>query len=226
MIFLLACVTMVIDHIWLLFFSWRDLFSFIPGKDELRMIGRIAFPLFAWGIVRGYRVTRDKNKYLKRLFLLAVGSQIPFLYINISLNIDIINVIFTLLFWLLSILVWEEQKIDRFLKVIMIAFLAIFASYFHFDYGAYGVLSVFGLHVFWQQKKSVLYFLWLTFLFYNIDYTLFKIEYHVQIFSAFAIGILYFTPLQQYDFRLNTWFKYLFYPVHFAVLLVIYYLML
>jgi len=43
MITILAFITMLIDHIGYIFF---------PFDEIWRIIGRIAFPLFAWGIVR------------------------------------------------------------------------------------------------------------------------------------------------------------------------------
>jgi hypothetical protein len=223
MVFLLACITMVIDHIGLLFYPWVDLFSWFPWENELRVIGRLSFPLFAWGIVRGFRVTRDRTKYLKRLFFLWVASQIPFLYINITYDIQIINVIFTLLFWLLSIWLYEEKKLDLILKILSIAFLIIFAQFAHFDYGAYGVLSVIVLHIFWEKYISIWIFALLTVLFYIIDYDTYQLTYHYQIFSALWVAILYLTPIIKYDFKINFYVKYLFYPVHFAILLLIFY---
>ena len=47
---LAAMVTMVIDHIGVVFF---------PGLKILRVIGRIAFPLFCWGIAVGAEKTRS-----------------------------------------------------------------------------------------------------------------------------------------------------------------------
>lgn len=48
MLRLLAMLTMLIDHIGVIFF---------PDDIILRIVGRLAFPLFAWGIARGYRYT-------------------------------------------------------------------------------------------------------------------------------------------------------------------------
>ena len=47
---LLAVLFMFIDHIGVAFF---------PGVYELRLLGRIAFPLFAWGMVTGAVYTRN-----------------------------------------------------------------------------------------------------------------------------------------------------------------------
>jgi len=63
---LLACLFMAIDH------AGKMLFPHIP---EMRLIGRLAFPLFAYGIAVGATYTRDPIKYLKRIVLLALVSQ-------------------------------------------------------------------------------------------------------------------------------------------------------
>ena len=63
---LLACLTMLIDH------AGKMLFPHIP---EMRLIGRLAFPLFAYGIAVGAVYTRNPIVYLKRIVLLALISQ-------------------------------------------------------------------------------------------------------------------------------------------------------
>jgi len=63
---LLACLTMLIDH------AGKMLFPHVP---EMRLIGRLAFPLFAYGIATGAVYTRDPFRYLKRIVGLALVSQ-------------------------------------------------------------------------------------------------------------------------------------------------------
>jgi len=63
---LLACLTMLIDH------AGKMLFPHVP---EMRLIGRLAFPLFAYGIAVGAVYTRSPLRYLKRIVLLALVSQ-------------------------------------------------------------------------------------------------------------------------------------------------------
>ena len=61
---LLACLFMLIDH------AGKMLFPRVP---EMRLIGRLAFPLFAYGIAVGVVYTRNPVSYLKRIVLLARG---------------------------------------------------------------------------------------------------------------------------------------------------------
>lgn len=66
-----AIVCMALDHIG--FCLPKAAFS-----PYFRIIGRIAFPIFVFLIVNGYRHTHSKPKYALRLGLFAVISQLPF----------------------------------------------------------------------------------------------------------------------------------------------------
>ena len=63
---LIACLTMLVDH------AGKMLF---PQHPEMRLIGRLAFPLFAYGIAVGAVYTKNPEKYLTRVVLLAIISQ-------------------------------------------------------------------------------------------------------------------------------------------------------
>ncbi len=66
---IIALVTMVIDHTG----------AVIPGMPGiLRVIGRVAFPVYVFFIAEGAKYTKNYPKFLLRLFAFAVISQIPF----------------------------------------------------------------------------------------------------------------------------------------------------
>ena len=69
MLKIIAMVSMVSDHVGDLFF---------PGVMWLRMIGRLAMPIFSFCIAEGYAHTRDKNRYLLRMGIFALISEVPF----------------------------------------------------------------------------------------------------------------------------------------------------
>ena len=66
---LMAMAFMFCDHLWA---------TLLPGQQWLTNLGRLAFPIFAFQIAEGYFCTHDFQKYLRRMFLFALISEIPF----------------------------------------------------------------------------------------------------------------------------------------------------
>lgn len=64
---IIACVTMLIDHVG---------YFLLPEVTVLRYIGRIAMPIFAFFIGEGCLYTRNRKKYFTRVFLLGVFCQV------------------------------------------------------------------------------------------------------------------------------------------------------
>ena len=59
---LVAALTMLIDHVGMLLF---------PQVLLLRIIGRLAFPIYAFMIAEGCRYTKNKLRYFLMVFLLG-----------------------------------------------------------------------------------------------------------------------------------------------------------
>lgn len=146
---IIAIITMVIDHVGLFFF---------PEHPILRDIGRLAFPLFAWLIANGAYHTHDIQKYMKRLLVLAVVSQVPFTIANqhIGSPLFYLNVVFTLVLGLLSIYILKNNRNVLLSSVLVLACAGI-ANLIHSDYGAAGVLSIVAFYIFYNNKKAMVF---------------------------------------------------------------------
>lgn len=84
--------------------------------EHMRLIGRIAFPIYCFLIAKGFFYTRDVKKYALRLGIFALISEIPFdLAFNEGwLDLSSNNVYFTLLIGLLVIwgISWVREKCE------------------------------------------------------------------------------------------------------------------
>ena len=119
---ILAMVFMLCDHLW---------GTIVPGNDWLTCVGRLAFPIYAFMIVEGYFHTKNIKKYVGRLLLFAVISEIPF---NLAMGSHIFYPIHQNVLWsfLLSIglIRWNENvKEKHLLKRILVGTASICIGY-------------------------------------------------------------------------------------------------
>ena len=144
----IAVISMLIDHFGLYFF---------PDSYILHILGRIAFPLFAWLIANGARHTRNIDAYLKRLFIFAVISQLPYYlsYYEYDNFHWFNNVVFTLFLGLLAIRLLRATEL-AYLKIGAILACAAAAFFLNTDYGAAGVLSIAAFYLFYDRLVLML----------------------------------------------------------------------
>jgi hypothetical protein len=192
---------MLIDHIGLFFF---------PEMVIFRIIGRLAFPLFAFGIAFGYTKTKNVTKYGERLLLLALISQPIF---SLLLNNGKLNICFTLLLGLLAILIYDKIK-NSWLKILSLGLLSLFTFWLQVDYGVYGVLMILFFYIFRNNIWLLIAQSILTFVSVLVNPGSF-----LQLFAIPAFFIVYY--FKQYDFKINKIVSYLFYPVHLLIIYII-----
>lgn len=159
---LLAMALMVLDHLWA---------TIISGNDWMTYLGRMAFPIFAFQIAEGYCHTADWRRYLKRLLLFALISEVPFDLIMSGSPFFIFhqNVLFTLALGLRAIVALDAFREERTAKRAIRAALAVAGSLLlgligMVDYGWRGVLTVILFWVLRQlpfEKLGQLIMLWL-----------------------------------------------------------------
>ena len=203
---LLAILSMVIDHIGYVFF---------PDIMFLRIIGRIAFPIFAYQVAKGYIHTSNKNKYITRLWIFALISQIPYTLLFDTFNL---NILFTLL---LSLFLIDRIHNKEWYWIFPFAFLSLLPFFAPnlptFDYGWYGLLTPLLFYLFTQSKpKALTAQIILTLLYYWLDSA-----WEVQLFAIAGVLIALYLPTNKWKIHLNKYFFYWFYPAHLAILLIV-----
>jgi hypothetical protein len=208
---IIAMVAMFCDHLGYTLF----------GKSSvLNYIGRISFPLFAFGISEGYLHTKSKKYYCIRLLMFAIISQMPFHLFCTMFQTNVkLNIFFTLLLGLIAIIGYEQCK-NKYIGVLLVACLALTADFFKTDYGYFGVLVIFIFHIF-KEKKWIMYisYIALCLIKYFPLAIISKAYLHYGLLCLWTIIPLAFIHLYNGKKGLNT--KYLlygFYPVHLILL--------
>ncbi len=211
---IIAAIFMLIDHIGVLFY---------PNQPLWRLLGRIAMPLFAYGVASGFAHTSSFNKYIKRMAVFAIISQLPFLWMfelafgkTFALNIGFTFLIALGCLWLIKNAEQQAQSI-KMGNYVMVSLLLILAEVLHCDYGIYGIGVV---YIFYQygvkrENQSVAYVLFSLFtLVYSLMY-----GNLLQIYAILAI--VFIMLVKNINFRGLRYFFYIFYPLHMLILVLI-----
>lgn len=211
---IIACFTMSIDHIGLVFF---------PTDSIFRIIGRIAMPIFAFQTGIGFKYTKSKLKYILRMLICAIISQIPFLLMANHNNILLItngnfselsylslNICFTFTLALL-ILYFIDIGQKQPLFFIVSLFLILLSIVIPMDYGFLAVLLVM-LSYFLLNKK----------IFYTIGFILISLlnflidNIGVQLFMLLAIPFIFLYNGKKG--KSLKYYFYIFYPLHMLII--------
>lgn len=231
---IIAMLLMLSDH------AWSTLF---PGLRWMTSVGRIAFPIFAFMTAEGYFHTHDFKKYLKRMLIFALISEIPF---NLMMGGSLIgpfhqNVLWTFIIALLGMKSMDmiRSKDKLWLSVLgcsgvmLVCFALGFACFT--DYYGTGILMIFTFYFFKERKWwcylgqfAVMYWLNVELLggycfFINIFGM--KLEIVEQGLALLAlIPIWLYRGRRGYHSKAFQYFCYGFYPGHMLFLVLIGYL--
>ncbi len=229
MLKVIAAVCMAIDHIGMLFF---------PKIAIFRIIGRVAFPIFAYMIAEGCRYTKNKLKYFGLIFFPAaicqsayylVDNKGTYMCVLITFSLSIL-MIYALQYFKKAVfareksvlkillggaffvcLVWGTRQLNRVLQI---------------DYGFWGSMLPVLISVFQpvgREDKSILnktdhvfvHIVMMTLGLLLLSFS--KGAMNVQIYSLLAalVMLLYSGEKGKWNMK---YFFYVFYPVHLAVL--------
>ena len=212
---LLAAAAMAVDHIGV---------ELLPQYPILRIIGRLAYPIFAYAIFEGCRYTHDRKKYLAQLLSLGLlcvagyyvytGRVFGNVLITFSLSVCVLYGLRTLEE---SLRQREKARPLPFCAALTVA--ALVCAAVPVDYGLLGVLlpvwceaaAFCGEQLGWtdqpSQKKLSLLGLGAGLLMLALDMG------GVQVFSMLALLILAASSGRRGTGRLK-YFFYVFYPAH------------
>ena len=148
---IMAMVFMIFDHLWGVFAT--------DGYLWMTCIGRLTYPIFAFMLVEGYFHTKNLKKYVLRLLIFALISEIPFNLVMSSSWIAPLhqNVLWTFLIGILLIFLNEKANKKalwvRILVFIGTALLGCLLGIITFvDYNHGGVLIILMFYVFRERK--------------------------------------------------------------------------
>ena len=201
----MAMVSMTLDHIGLML---------LPRWTILRILGRLALPIYAWMIAEGCRHTRSRKKYFLRIAVLAALCQAVYFFAMGSVYMCIL-VTFSLSILIIGAIENFQEKRTRgaqllaFVTLLAVFFLCVAlpelwkGSDFAVDYGIAGVLLPV-LVYFGREKTKYL----------TAGLILLGFGYGgVQWFALAAVPLLGMYNGQRGEKNLGKWF-YLYYPVH------------
>ena len=199
---MIAILAMAIDHIGAVLF---------PQYDIFRIVGRIAFPIFAFTLVEGFMHTKDIKKYMLRLGVLALVSEVPFdlVFFGTPLEFGHQNVFFTM-FLGIAMLYLFLKNVSIWRQFVVVFGMLLLAELLRTDYSSAGLFTIF---MFYQWRGSNLLKL-AGMAFVNLFYL-----GGLQVYACFAA-----IPIAMYNGERGPkckWFFYWFYPVHLLVIYLI-----
>lgn len=228
----MAMVFMLCDHLW---------GTVVPGNDWLTCVGRLSFPIFAFMIVEGYFRTKNLKKYVLRLLLFAVISEIPF---NLAMGSRIFYPLHQNVLWsfLISIGLIRLNELTKRLKAtwlrvsvgVAVGIASVLLGYViglitFVDFYHAGILTVLAFY-FFRHRKWWCYVGQFVCLWYINAELLGGFGYELSLFGkdvffvrqTFAVAALIpiwlYRGNRGYHSKLLQYFYYAFYPLHLLIL--------
>ena len=222
---LVAMISMLLDHTGKMFFRQYQI---------MRIMGRLAFPIYAYCIAVGCVYSRDRFKYLSRIVLVGLISQ-PFYAVALAhtskqmyairfaenplgavfnfyiYSWSVPNIMYTLALGLLVI--WSIR--DRQFACTVALALIVWKVQGSINYGWKGVVLIALFYLFisrWWLSLPVItaYMLWWGL--QSGGFELFGVRFGLQMFALLALPLIYIPTFSK--LKINKWVYYLFYPAH------------
>ena len=201
-----AVVTMTVDHVGVVLY---------PEYTVLRIIGRLAFPLFAYLLVLGIRSTRNLRGYFNRLLFFAFVSQVPYALANGIKPWVKLNIFFTLALGIIMVYFIERSSVAFVIPLIVSVIVPI-------DYGVYGTTTVLLLYLLgrdWKIGAGIFVLINLVLALYGTWYQPFAV-FALPLIILYDRGMLIFNRIggQVKHPLFRKYFFYAYYPLHLLIL--------
>lgn len=222
---LIAMICMLVDHLGAVVF---------PQYRAMRIIGRIAFPLYAYCLAVGCAFTKNMLRYVVRVALLMLVSQPIYVVVMNHTNSAMYSVSFAehpvraaFTFYLESfrdpsillsllvgmILIWSIR--DR--QFVITACVGVFLYYTHgiLDYGWRGIVLMLLFYLLASRPILSMPIVTAFMVWWGLSgagYSVMGVRFGIQMFAIFALPFVYIPT--KTNLRLPKWVFYLFYPAH------------
>ena len=222
---IIALVFMFIDH------AGKMLFPAVP---EMRMLGRIAFPVYVWCMIVGFHYTRSVPKYLLRVLIVGIISQ-PLYMLALHHTWTQPNIFLTLFLGLCAL--WGIREKKFFSHLWAPAAALVLSIVLDADYGWKGVLLFILLYAVRDSRPGIAAVMVSFFLYwgssFSVTKTLFGLSVDLnslplwisQLLSPFLrletyalLGLPLILVRFRKDLKLPRWLGYVLYPAHLALL--------
>jgi len=227
---LVAMVTMLVDHLGAMVF---------PEYRVMRIIGRIAFPIYAYCIAVGCVYTRNIGRYMQRLVVLALIAQPLYVYVMEHTVPMMTYVSFAdqplKAVWYYYLYSWKDPSIlltlvigvaaiwalrERKIWLLLLILITVYMHDSFYDYGVRGVILMVLMYAFinrWYISLPVVAGYMVYWGLSGYMYNVLGVTFGIQAFALMALPFIYI-PMHT-GLKLNKWVFYAYYPAHLLVVL-------
>ena len=234
-----AMIFMLADHIgaaWIEMVFMRNtqglaLNFFIQLDGFFRAAGRLAFPIFAYQLVVGFKMTRNKMKAFRSILIFAIASEIPFqlCFYNKLIDFKHQSVMLTLALGFAMMHMFElvgEHRLKAYLQGMILVIFSVAAYMLHTDYDASGIILIAAIYFFYADRREVcivspIIFLMAAFVIYiikggQVDKAIQYVS--IESYSLISFILIYYDNGIRKGGKILKWIGYLFYPLHMLLL--------
>lgn len=226
---LIAMLTMLCDH------AGKMLF---PQYGVMRLIGRIAFPLYSYCLAVGCVYTRSPFRYLKRIVLLALISQ-PLYAVSMGHTVKAMYAVsfvehpvraalnFYIQSWAMpsilvslalgTLLIWALRERQMVFALALAVLTWLIQN--KLDYGVKGIGLMLLFYLFCDRRWLSLPLLLAYMIWWGLQgggYSVFGIKFGTQMFALLSLPLVYIHTKS--GLKLPKWLSYGFYPAHLVLI--------